>query len=72
MIKEVNKNKVCMACECGYNVCGNSDLQLKAVMKIHKKSKRHKEMLAVKQGIHSGEINLSNSKTKGGAEIVKS
>lgn len=37
-----NYGKVCIVCECGVKICGNSDSNAKANLRTHKKSKLHK------------------------------
>jgi predicted oxidoreductase len=50
------KEKVCIVCECGVNVCGNSIDNAKANLKIHKKSKLHlnqmvsSDLIKIKEG----------------------
>lgn len=51
------KEKVCIVCECGINICGNSIEHAKANLKIHKKSKLHMNQISgsnlIKRGGHS-------------------
>lgn len=62
-MKKLGKELACIVClECHKEVCGTSELQAKAMMKEHRKSKNHKVIVeALKRMQSSGAIMMNKT-----------
>lgn len=45
----MEKERSFVECECGYRVYGRSEKHAKSLLPEHKKSKRHKELMEIKE-----------------------